>query len=229
MSGLYLMITIINRNRTKKFTSFYQSQGVQVMLSTVGSGTAVSEVLDYFGLEASEKTVFFSFVTEDLWRKVRRGLQKKMNIDVPGTGVAFTVPLSSVGGKRSLLFLTANQEFIKGEESALKDTKYELLVTIADQGYTEPIMDAARGAKAPGGTIIHAKGTGMEKAAQFLGVSIGAEKEMIFMVVKREDKNPIMRAIMDKVGLSSPAHAIVFSLPVTSTAGMRLLEAEPEE
>ena len=38
--------------------------------------------------------------------------------------------------------------FEKEEESTLKDTKHELLVVIANQGYTELIMDAARGAKA---------------------------------------------------------------------------------
>lgn len=223
MSELYLMVTITDRKLSKKFTRFYQTHGVDVMLTTTGRGTAVSEVLDYFGLEASEKTVYFSFVTDDRWKLVRQGLQKKLNIDVPGTGVAFLVPLSSVGGKNTLFFLTAGQDFEKGEESVLQDTKYELLVTIADQGNTDIIMDAARSAHAPGGTIIHAKGTGMERAEQFLGFSLGMEKEMIFMVVKREDKNPIMKAIMDH---ARQAHAIVFSLPVTGTAGMRLLEAE---
>ena len=108
----------------------------------------------------------------------------------------------------------------------MKDTRYELLVVIADQGYTDMIMDAARAADAPGGTVIHAKGTGTEQAERFLGVSIAAEKEMIFMVTRREGKNAIMRAIMDKAGLASKARAIVFSLPVTETAGMRLLEEE---
>lgn len=223
MSELYLMVTITDRKLSKKFTRFYQAHGVDVMLTTTGRGTAISEVLDYFGLEASEKTVYFSFVTDDRWTVVRQGLQKKLNIDVPGTGVAFLVPLSSVGGKNTLFFLTAGQNFEKGEESILQDTKYELLVTIADQGNTDIIMDAARSAHAPGGTIIHAKGTGMERAEQFLGFSLGMEKEMIFMVVKRGDKNPIMKAIMDH---ARQAHAIVFSLPVTDTAGMRLLEAE---
>ena len=101
----------------------------------------------------------------------------------------------------------------------MKETKHERLVVIANQGYTEMIMDAAREAKAIGGTVIHAKGTGMKKSEQFLGVSLAAEKEMIFMVVKREDKNDIMRAIMDKAGLESKAKAITFSLPVTETAG----------
>ena len=106
----------------------------------------------------------------------------------------------------------------------MKDTKYELLVVIANQGYTEMIMDAARKANAAGGTVIHAKGTGMEKAETFLGVSLAQEKEMLFLVAKKEDKNPIMRAIMDEAGLNSKAKSIVFSLPVTETAGMRLIE-----
>lgn len=225
MSELYMMVAIADRKLRRRFSDFFQEQRLDVVLTTGGKGTAVSEMLDYFGLESSEKTVFFSFVTGERWKLVRKGLQTRLNIDVPGTGVAFTVPMSSVGGKRTLLFLTANQEFVKGEESVLQDTKYELLVTVADQGNTDLIMDAARQAHAPGGTILHAKGTGMERASQFLGFSLGAEKELIFMVVKRTDRNPIMQAITSQ---ARQAHAIAFSLPVTSTAGMRLLEEDSE-
>ncbi|MCC8129598.1 MAG: P-II family nitrogen regulator [Clostridiales bacterium] len=225
MSELYMMVAIADRKLRRRFSDFFQEQRLDVVLTTGGRGAAVSEMLDYFGLESSEKTVFFSFVTGERWKLVRKGLQTRLSIDVPGTGVAFTVPMSSVGGKRTLLFLTANQEFVKGEESVLQDTKYELLVTVADQGNTDLIMDAARQAHAPGGTILHAKGTGMERASQFLGFSLGAEKELIFMVVKRTDRNPIMQAIMSQ---ARQAHAIAFSLPVTGTAGMRLLEEDSE-
>ena len=37
-----------------------------------------------------------------------------------------------------------------------------------------------------------------------------------------------MQAIMDKAGIETKAQAIVFSLPVTSTAGMRLMEEAKE-
>lgn len=110
----------------------------------------------------------------------------------------------------------------------MKDTKYELLIVIANQGYTDQIMNAARKANAAGGTVIHAKGTGMEGAERFLGVTLAAEKEMVFIVVKKESKNAIMKAIMEEAGMNSKAKSIVFSLPVTSTAGMRLME-EPVE
>ena len=149
-----------------------------------------------------------------------------MKIDIPGTGIAVVIPVSSIGGKKQLQFLTEGRGFEKGEESTLKDTKYELLVVVANQGYTEYIMEAARSANAAGGTVIHAKGTGMQKAEQFLGFSLATEKEMILIVVKNCDKNAIMKAIMEKAGLESKAKSIVFSLPVTETAGMRLVEDE---
>ena len=46
----------------------------------------------------------------------------------------------------------------------MKDTKYELLVVIANQGYTEMIMEAARKASATGGTVASRKGNGHGKS-----------------------------------------------------------------
>ncbi len=224
MDELYMMATISDRNQARRFLAFYREHGVTVTLITFGKGTAASEVLDSFGLEAAKKAILFAFVTGTEWKEIKSGLQKQIKIDIPGSGIAFIIPLSSIGGKKQLEFLTEGREFKKGEESTLKETKYELLVVIANQGYTDMIMDAAREANAPGGTVIHAKGTGTEKAEKFLGVSIAAEKEMIFMVARKEGKNAIMKAIMEKAGIHSEARSVVFSLPVTETAGMRLIE-----
>lgn len=209
--------------------SFYKENELAVNLNMLGAGTANSDVLDYFGLEATEKAVMFAVVTREMWRKLKRGLQKKMNIDVPGTGIAFIIPFSSIGGKKALQFFTDRQNFEKEEESILKETEYELIIVILNQGYSNLVMDAAREKGAGGGTVIHAKGTGMEKAEQFLGVSIAAEKEMIFIVTKSKGKNDIMKAIMEKAGMDSKAKSIVFSLPVTSTAGLRLQEEDTSE
>ena len=224
MSQLHMMVTIIDRKITKRFSAFYEKMGLAVSVTTLGSGTAASEILDYFGLDGSEKSVLFHVVTDDTWKLVKRQLQLEMKIDVPGIGIAFLIPLSSVGGKKTLNYLTGEQNFVKGEESTLKDTKYELLVVIANQGYTEQIMDAARKVHASGGTVIHAKGTGGQQAEKFLGVTLVPEKEMVFIVARKDRKNAIMQAIMEEAGTGTAAGAIVFSLPVTDTAGMRLME-----
>ena len=228
MNELYMLVTIVDRKLTRRFTSFYEEQGMPVSVITVGSGTASSEVMAYFGLDGSEKSLLFHFITDTTWKTVKRQLRMQMQIDLPGVGIAFLIPVSSIGGKKVLDYLTCGQQFEKGEESTLKDTKYELLVAIANQGYTEEIMNAARQVHAAGGTIIHAKGTGSQMAEKFMGVTLVPEKEMVFIVVRKDKKNDIMRAIMDKAGTGTKAGAVMFSLPVTDTAGMRLME-DPED
>ena len=133
-----------------------------------------------------------------------------MNIDVPGTGIAFIIPLSSIGGKKVLQYLIQSYEYEKEEEATLRETEYELLVTIVNQGCIDSVMDAARSANAGGGTVIHAKGTGMESAEKFLGVSLAAEKEIIFIVTRSKNKNQIMRAIMEKTGLNNKEKQLCF-------------------
>ena len=105
----------------------------------------------------------------------------------------------------------------------MKDTRYELLLVIANQGHTGSIMDAARAAGAGGGTVIHAKGTGMEGAAHFMGVELVNEKELVLIVSRTTLKNQIMQAIMQGQ-TQGGSHRVL--LPVTDTAGLRLLDEE---
>lgn len=220
------MTTIVDRKIINKYMDLYQENDLHVMYLTLGAGTAANEIMDYLGLESREKAVAFSVLEEGAWKTVKKQLERKLKIDAPGGGIAFTIPLSSIGGKKVLQFLLESQEYIKEEESSLQNTTHELVVAIAEQGYTELIMEAAREAGAYGGTVVHAKGTGMKASEKFMGVSLAAEKEMVFIVVKTEQKNGIMQAIMQKAGLNSKAKAITFSLPVTDTAGLRLVEDE---
>jgi nitrogen regulatory protein PII len=224
MGSLYLMTTIVDRKNAKKYLELYRENNLNVMFLSLGIGTASNEILDYFGLDSSEKAVSISVVEESHWLNLKKELQRKLKIDAPGGGIAFIVPLSSIGGKKTLQFLLDQEEYKKEEESTLKNTTHELVIVIAEQGYTNMIMDAAREAGAYGGTVIHAKGTGMEAAEKFMGVSLAAEKEIVFIVAKTEEKNAIMQAIMKDAGPDSKAKAITFSLPVTDTAGLRLIE-----
>ena len=224
MNHIYLMGIIINRGMREKFLQFFKEYHIEVTFASLGRGTASSSLLDYLGMEAAEKAVYVAVVTRKTWIQLKKGLYTRLRIDVPGRGIAFLIPLSSVGGKKVLQYLTAGQKLEIEEESVLKNTEYELLVTIANSGYTETIMDAARSAHAPGGTVIHAKGTGAEHAKTFLGISLAEEKEMVFIVVKTSQKNEIMRAIMEKAGTGTKAGGVIFSLPVTDTAGIRQIE-----
>ncbi len=224
MGKLYLMTTIVDRKIINKYLDLYKENGQDVMYLTLGFGTATNEMLDYLGLDINEKGIASMVLEEETWLTIKKQLEKKLRIDAPGGGIAYVIPLSSVGGRKTLNFLLEREDYQKEEESTLKNTNSELIITIAQHGCTDIIMSAAREAGAYGGTVIHAKGTGQEFAEQFMGVSLAAEKEIVLIVAKTEQKNNIMKAIMEKAGLDTKAKSIVFSLPVADTAGLRLFE-----
>jgi len=221
MADFYQMYTIFNKSRLVEFTKFYEKHNLKNCTISIGYGTAVSETLHYLGLDKQEKVIISSIITKDTWNDVKPSLQDDMAIDLPGNGISFIVPLSSVGGRAQLEYLCDGQEIKFTEEAVLKDTQYELLTIVTNVGHTDTVMDAAKKAGARGGTVVHAKGTGAGGSSKFFGVSLANEKEIIYIVVKRENKNEIMQMIMDEAGIDTPAQSIVYSLPVTSTAGIR--------
>ena len=206
------IITITDRSRGGEFAAWFQDQGATLVLTALGRGTATTEILDCLGLEASEKAVLLCMLPSrgGLLRKAA----KELWLDVPGRGVMMAVPVSSIGGAAAKDYLLQGE----AEDRMEKELTHELIVVIANQGATDRVMDAAG---ATGGTAVHAKGTGTELAKKFFGVSLAAEKELIFILSAAETRKPIMKAIMEKAGMQTDAQALAFSLPVTDLAGLR--------
>ena len=227
-SELYLMMTVTDRKRMPDFMKLYQDRGLQNHILSLGFGTAGIRYMRLLALNETEKMVCLTVLTGRKWLEVKKGMSVRLHIEAPGVGVAFVMPLSAVGGKRELMWLTDGQGYEKGAEAELKGTEQELLVIIANQGYNEQIMDAAREAGARGGTVIHARGTGQDQAERFLGISLASEKDLILIVTPTEKKVEMMQKIMRDAGPGSKAGAVVFALPVTDTAGM-LLRPQSEE
>ena len=229
MKNLYLLITIVQRSDAEEYEAFYLRNGVSVTYSTLCNGTAHAKTLSLLGIEKTEKTMLFSMVTGSTLEVLKRRLTLEMKIDLPNRGVAMAVPLSGVGGARTLEYFTTDQksESDNTEEKKMQ-SEYELIVAIYEKGYTDLVMDAAREAGAGGGTTVRAKGTGAG-AEKFFGLSLAVEKEIVFIVSQVGKKKEIMKAIMQKAGTETKAHALVFSLPVSETAGFRFADTVEKE
>lgn len=224
MKDLHLLITIVQRSDAEEYEEFYRSHSVGVTYSIPSNGTAHARTLSLLGLEKTEKTMLFSAVSAKTLATLKRSLTVEMKIDLPNRGVAMAVPLSGIGGMRTLEYFMAGQETSteKTEEQKMQ-SEHELIIAIYEKGYTDLVMDAAREAGARGGTTIRAKGTGAG-AEKFFGISLAEEKEIVFIVSNGEKKKEIMKAIMQKAGVDTKAHALVFSLPVSETAGFRFAD-----
>ncbi len=223
MQNLYWYIMISKRSDAKELIELCQKLEVPRLYSALAHGTAKSQSLDLLGIEPSEKVIHQTVITQNKMEELTGALEKEFQIDLPDKGIALAVPLTSIATKTTLDFFSGGHaEDEMTNQKQPENMPMELIVAICNKGHTEDVMEAARAAGAGGGTILHAKGTGTEYAEKFFGISIVDEKEIIYIVSGKEKRNAIMQAIVDHAGAGTKAHALVFSLPVTNTAGFRL-------
>ena len=90
------------------------------------------------------------------------------------------------------------------------------------------VMNAARSAGATGGTVMTAKGTGVKSAEKFMGISLASERDVVLIVAKSEVKSQIMKVIIEKCGIGTPAGAVCFSLPVSEIQGLHTKNEESD-
>lgn len=221
--ALFIIASYKQRDTLEKL---FEKNNLPLTLAFHGKGTAVSEILDYLGLEDTKRLIVLSFIREDKIPLVYDLLNKVLNLDNKGTGIAFAINLSSASGALSKIIDKYDDgidnkfklDYIREEYHMTKD--YELILTIVSSGYLEQVMEAAKSVGAKGGTVIHAKGLGYEEAVKFLGITIQPEKDIVLILSTKSKKNNIMEAINKKAGLSTPGKGICFSLPVSSTFGL---------
>lgn len=192
--------------------------------TSLGKGTARSEHLSIHNLESSPKAVLSAIAGHDEMKRMIRLAKERLYIDIPGNGVIMAVPLKSVGGRKTLEYLSNEKESDGGKPEM--EFEYELIVVILNEGYSEMVMDAAVAAGAGGGTQLHAKGTGRTKAEKFFGVSLAEEKDIIYIISPSKKKSAIMSSISRNAGTATKAGAICFSLPISEVAGLRNLDEE---
>lgn len=221
MKGLRYFIVITKRAFSEAYLDFFAEHGVKNVLATQCRGSAGHKILEYMALEDCEKILLSAFVPVDKLHDIKKGIINELNLNDSGNGIALTVPIDCIGGKSALKYFAGDAAL--PEEDTMQEAKYSLIITVVNQGFADTVMDAARAENARGGTILNAKGTGAGFTEKFFGVTITEEKEMIYIVAKREQRDAIIRAIMQHAGGNTPAMGAVFALPVDSVEGVRSL------
>lgn len=221
---LYYVLSILDRNRAPAMMEVHKSLQLSVAFTRLGAGTATSEQLRLHDLVESEKAIISTVASGPTVKQLIRLSKRKLFIDIPGNGIMMVIPMKSMGGGRSLAYLTDGQTL----GGAVPEMKFdnELIIVIVNEGFSDMVMDVARAAGATGGTVLHAKGTGQTRGEKFFGVSLAEEKDMIYILASAGKKSNIMKSIAKDCGSNTPACAICFSLPVSEVAGIRNLEDE---
>ncbi|MDE7297781.1 MAG: hypothetical protein K2N94_02985 [Lachnospiraceae bacterium] len=225
-----ILILITNPKLAKKATKLFGDGAVPMHYNLNALGTAPNEMMDILGLGSIDKNLLVSILPKHFADEMLRKLRKALKIGVPDSGIAFTMPITGANNHivRMLKQLAGDKETAaeKGEaaerkeETTMAEFKHVMIASIVNQGYSEEVMNAARSAGAGGGSVLHSRRVGSEKAMDFWGLSVQEEKEIILILAKAENKLAIMQAISDACGLRSDAKGIVVSLPIDAVIGL---------
>ena len=220
MSAVNTLLLIVRRDRDERYQALLKEAGAVSVLSFPCQGTAGKGLLSALGLQQTDKTLLLSLLPFANARRAMRRAVSDLGLNLPGEGIALRLPVDAFGGAGSMrVFLND----FKPEEVVpmdVKELRYTLIVAVCAGGHTAEVMDAAREGGAEGGTVVHAKGTA-GVTGKFLGVSLGAEKEIILIVSARKNRDQVMKAIMAGAGISSPAQTVLFALPVEEVSGLK--------
>lgn len=139
------VISICNPDNINLLQEICHDLGLPISVILRGRGTAVRSMLDLLGLESNEKRVVISVADNEKLKKFIKEQKKNMFIGVPGHGIVVSVPIKSIGGKRTMEMLNADPRNI-GEKPEFNPS-YELIVAVANEGRMDMVMNAARAAR----------------------------------------------------------------------------------
>ena len=200
-----LIISIVPHNSGEIITNAANLAGSRGGTILMGRGTAENSIIQLLGLGDKSKDIVYILVEEEICQnvldKIKESTQNKKNF-----GIVFTIDINNFLCSGSIKNL--ENENLGVEQM---NDSYEMINVIVNKGYAEDAMAAARKAGAGGGTIINARGTAKEGDAKFFGIEIVPEKEMLLILVPKDNKDEIIKAISDLPCLNKAGSGILFT------------------
>ena len=106
-----------------------------------------------------------------------------------------------------------------GTEELIVLTDAVLITCIVQRGAAEAAVQAARRAGAQGATIFYARGSGVrQKHLGLLGVTLSAEKEVIYIVAASDQADRIFDKIFTAAQLDTPGMGMIYMTPLEKMA-----------
>ena len=209
------IVTFVIVNTGKGTDVLQEAKKIGVTGGTIflGKGTVRNRILELLGFDEVKKEIIVMLSDAGLEGKIHAEIGEKFQMARANYGIMFSLPVKKVIG----VSYCPSPEDRMGVRAGME---YEVIFIIVDRGLADEVVDAAKDAGAPGATIINARGSGAHEDSKFFGIHIEPEKEIVLLVVKRENTEAIIESVKNKVEIDKPGGGIIFVLDVNKTTGL---------
>lgn len=209
-----LIVSIIDRGRGSAVMKLYTQEQIFLHFQCPGQGTATSEIMDILGLGTDQKDIILSFGTAQAAGRLLNLLDGDLRSALDTRGIVFSLQLQALNNLAAAVLYTQTQIKTHNGGTHMEQTKNSLILVMVNQGYTDQIMATAKKAGARGGTVVRGRWNGFEDMETAYGLELDSDKEIIAIVVSREQQGDILDALNSAHGLRSEANAVLCSLPI---------------
>jgi nitrogen regulatory protein P-II 1 len=98
--------------------------------------------------------------------------------------------------------------------------RFKLILSSVKSDLTDHIVDSAKEAGATGATIIPARGTGINEAKTFFGLSLEAQTDIVMFLVEEHRVAQILETIKVAGQFDKPGTGIAFVVSVEQVVGL---------
>jgi len=210
-----IMTLILSDSQCQKFLRIIKKDDFLGGIILLGRGTVKSDILHLFGIKSQKKEIVSILLESGKSKELLDFFTSELQLSEPGHGIAFTTPV-----------VTASQ-IISKNQGAL-DTLFDMedvhmfkkLTVVVNRGMAEDVMDIARKSGVTGGTILHGRGAGSDYAANFLGMDIEPEKELVMILMPSDLVEKVVGDLYKELDMGSPGNGIMFVEPVLDVRGI---------
>lgn len=221
MVNIKLLFIILDHGYSKKVNFILNKFGIKFKTVSNANGTASQSILSYFDLVDTKKEIYTAIIPDYLTNDILNKINLEFDLKNIGTGIAFTIPITSSNKYLSDDF---NKKIDRGDIMEKDSKKYSLIMTIVSEGHLEDVMTSAKKAGGSGGTSIKGRGLGFIKKSKVLGFNIEPEKDIVLNIVDKDNRTKVMEEITKNVGIKTDGKGICLSLPIEEFVGFDLSE-----
>lgn len=178
-----------------------------------GKGTVSNAILNFFSVYDERKEIVLIAAAKPMARELLQKLNEELRFDKPNHGIAFTVATCAILGSHKQY---AQQCQEKGEE----ETMYHYIQAVVQKGRAEDVIEAAKAAGSKGGTIVNARGSGVNATAKVFHMDIEPEREVVMILSKTDATEAIVDSIYKQLELDKPGNGIILVQPVSKACGL---------
>lgn len=213
MQNFKLICCIVNSGQGSRVLGTARLHGVRGGTICMGRGTAKSRLLALLDLTDIKKEIVFIMAEQEVSDTLLKALNKQVTFQKRNHGIAFSVLLKNhIGTKQS--------KYNKINKKVADEDMHNAIFTVVDKGMAEDVVEAAVNAGARGGTIINARGSGINETRLLFAMPVEPEKEVVMIVAKNGITPVITEAIKERVHIDEAGNGILFVIELNEVCGL---------